>query len=130
MEQTSSVADRPEAKAWLPLIIVVATSLFALWWWHAETPFGIGNGKVPDLVGRNVCSATAALAKRELRWRVGTFRVVQTKAEHNVVGESFDCSDDKVLRQSPSPGTDVGTGGVVWFATQCSEVTARGGGCQ
>jgi beta-lactam-binding protein with PASTA domain len=122
--------ENPPLRAWIPLPTVVTLVVVGLWFMASETPFGIGNGKVPSLVGRNMCAATQSLAKRGLRWHILGIPGIQEKAEHGSAESSFDCYDDSVVRQSPKAGAEVGEGGVVTFATVCSEAFARGGGCQ
>ena len=122
----------PPLRAWIPLGVLMTLILFgllALWIRAAETPFGIGDGRVPDVVGRDLCSATHALTERGLRWRYGTSTETLDEALDESRQASFDCSNDMVLRQSASPGSDLGEGGVVRLATLCTDAAARGAGC-
>jgi beta-lactam-binding protein with PASTA domain len=91
------------------------------WVCAAETPFGIGDGKVPDLVGKDVCEASRAAADRGLRWRYGPGGDVSAAVLRHDPSVSFTCADDEVVRQSPGPGTDVGEGGVVTLITECTD---------
>ena len=122
----------PPLRAWTPFgvfMTLIAVGLVALWIRGAETPFGIGNGRVPDVVGRDLCSATRALTERGLRWGYATSTAISATALNESREATPDCSTDIVLRQSPRPGTDVGDGGAVRLATRCSDKAQRGGGC-
>jgi beta-lactam-binding protein with PASTA domain len=130
VEQAGHRQANAPLRAWIPLISVVTLGIFALWFTQSETPFGIGNGEVPNLVGRDRCDATHALARRGLRWRFPPSAEIQEKAEGRSLGLSPDCSGDTLVRQSPGVGTDLGEGGVVVLITSCADAWMHGGGCQ
>jgi beta-lactam-binding protein with PASTA domain len=103
---------------------LMAVMLGLGWVCGADNPFGfvgLGKGKVPDLVGKDVCEASQAATARGLRWRYGGGGEVLTEALHADRTASFSCSDDEVIRQSPAAGTDLGEGGVVTLITVCSD---------
>jgi hypothetical protein len=81
----------------------------------AETPFGIGDGVVPDLRGQNWCTATKRLERRGLRWRFDN-----RPAIHRSAPEDSCVMNPKVTRQMPAPGNDLGEGSVVvLFLERC-----------
>lgn len=108
--------------------LVLAAAAAALLIAGAETPFGIGNGKVPDLVGVDECTATKRLDKRGLRWRVGDGPVGRVSSSCTS-DEPFFVSTvaDRIEAQRPAPGTDLGEDGVVVLHTDCGSEPTCGG---
>lgn len=112
------VIESPRALGFVSAL--VAGALAALAFATAETPFGIGNGVVPALTGRDVCSAEQSLERRALRWRyAGTDRVLSRAAEDDPESEPS-CRDDAIEAQRPVPGTELGEQGVVTLTSRCS----------
>ena len=97
---------------------------------RAETPLGIGDGVVPDLVGEDRCASEQVLAKRDLRWRYGrTGRVGREPCDQIIEvdpSEGINCPDT-IERQRPREGTDLGEGGVVELRS--TYFPLRGVGC-
>lgn len=87
----------------------------------AETPFGIGNGQVPELVGRDLCSATTAVAERGLRWRIIGSREARRDGLRQSRQHEPDCTGDEIVRHSPEPWTRLDEGDVVTLVTVCSD---------
>jgi hypothetical protein len=96
----------------------------------AETPFGIGDGVVPDVRGSEGCEAYVVLSERGLRWthrdgmvrgRAPADRCVDAQAD-----DGFD-TDNPIVGQHPAPGTDLGEGGVVRLRYGCEPPCAYGG---
>ena len=116
-------ARYPPLRFWIPLILflaLIAGVVAALLIRGAETPFGIGNGRVPELVGRDLCSATTAVAERGLRWRIVDSRIRDDGLRPSR-NETPDCTSDRVVRQSPAPATRLREGDVVTLVTVCSD---------
>ena len=86
----------------------------------AETPFGIGNGRVPALVGQSVCSGERSLERRGLRWRYKGTEVMQRKASRQDPGSEPSCEDDPIERQWPRPGARLCRGEIVVLQSRCS----------
>lgn len=72
---------------------------------RAETPFGIGNGTVRDLVGLDECTATDKLAARELRWRFGRAPIGGRPAACIDTGGGVGSVADEIVGQRPAFGT-------------------------
>ena len=70
---------------WVPRagLLAFALGLAAFAVAEAETPFGIGDGVVPDLRGDSLCVATQRLAARGPRWRNTGGRVHASPACEN-----------------------------------------------
>ena len=118
---------RPPLRDWIPLGVLVGLvtlGLVGLLIRGAETPFGIGNNRVPDVVGRDLCSATRAITERGLRWGYPILEPFEEAIEAG--DDSPPCSFDTVLSQSVKPGAELQEGAVVRLATVCSE----GAGCR
>jgi beta-lactam-binding protein with PASTA domain len=102
---------------WVPrlgfLAVAIAASCSVVA--EAETPFGVGNGIVPELRGTDLCEARERLSKRELRWRFS--------GDRHIYSTRPDCANNygAVGRQSPRPGTRIGAGGVVTLTPSCIE---------
>jgi len=79
----------------------------------AETPFGVGNGRMPDLSrAGSRCEAEALLAKRGLHWRDHWTDELRTEAcDH----DAAHACPGRILSQWPAPGTRVPEDHVVWF---------------
>ncbi len=76
----------------------------------AETPFGLGNGTVPKLVGLDECTATRKLEERGLRWRFGDRATVGGRPAACDDGELFSVADPVLAQQLPEgarPGSRV-----------------------
>jgi hypothetical protein len=72
---------------------------------RAETPFGFGNGTVPDLVGFDECTATEKLEARELRWRFGPHSPIGGRPASCVdTGGGIGSVADAIVGQRPTPG--------------------------
>jgi len=97
---------------------------------RAETPLGIGDGVVPNLVAKDRCSGEQALAKRNLRWRYGsTGRVGGEPCDHiaeDDPSEGQSCADAIEWQRQPE-GSDLGEGGVVELRS--TYYPLRGVGC-
>lgn len=89
----------------------------------AETPLGIGNGTVPDLVGIDECTATERLAKRGLRWRFGDRSPVGGVSPRCDTGDPFWVSTvaDPIVGQRPAPGTKLDEDAIVVLETACTQ---------
>jgi len=89
----------------------------------AETPFGIGNGRMPDLSGAGSrCEAEAVLAKRGLHWRDHWTDKLRAKAcDQDAAG----ACPGRVLSQWPAPGTRVPEDHVVWFVPVTTRLRPR-----
>ncbi len=98
------------------LLAVVTTAVLIV---EAETPFGIGNGKVPDLVGLDECTAASRLGERDLRWRFGNRAPVGGQPAACASGGLFTTADE-VLAQRPRAGTELEDGAVVRLETACT----------
>lgn len=85
---------------------------------QAETPLGIGNGVVPDLVGLDECTAARKLEERGLRWRFGDRAPVGGRPAACVDGELLSVADP-VLAQRPSEDARPGRRPVV-LETACT----------
>jgi hypothetical protein len=96
-------------------VVIVALLLVA----RAETPFGIGNGTVPRVVGLDECSATDKLAARDLRWRFGPRAPIGGRPASCIDGGPFSVADD-VVGQRPAPGTRLQKSAVVTLETPCT----------
>ena len=90
---------------------------------RAETPFGVGNGTVPDVVDVDECTAVERIEERGLRWRFGSRAPVGGQPAACVSGEPLSVADP-VLAQRPRPGTDLGEGGLVVLETDCTRERA------
>src|SRR3712207_3656368 len=105
----------------LPAIGLVAFTTWAVA--SAETPFGIGNGVVPDVVGRDSeCDALTALEERGLRWL--SFGDLYDRVPARLCDVDEDVSYGSgaptgIVDQRPEPGTDLGEGGVVRLIREC-----------
>lgn len=102
------------------LVVLAVAGVLALAVSRAETPFGIGNGRMPDLSGHaSRCGAERVLAKRELRWRDHWTDELRAKPCEDP-DPSRGCRSS-ILSQSPAPGTRVAPGHIVWFVpvTSC-----------
>ena len=86
----------------------------------AETPFGIGNGRVPDVIGLDACDATAAITERGLRWRWRNERGSHANAIEYEPRASPSCKVDPIDGQAPQPGTKLREGDVVAIETPCT----------
>jgi len=86
---------------------------------RAETPFGIGNGTVPRVIGLDECSATNKLAARDLRWRFGPRAPIGGQPASCIDGGPFSVADD-VIGQRPAPGTRLQESAVVTLETHCT----------
>jgi len=97
---------------------------------RAETPLGIGDGVVPDLVGEDRCAGEQALAKRNLRWRYGrTGRVGRQPCDHIIEddpSEGIHCPHTIEWQRLPE-GTDLGEDGIVELRS--NYLPLRGVGC-
>src|SRR5688572_5677574 len=94
------------------------------WVCGADNPLGfagVGKGKVPDVVGKDLCEASQAIVAGDLGWRYGPGGDVSTEVLSADPSVSFTCADDHVVRQSPAAGADLGKGGVVTLVTECSD---------
>ena len=114
----------PPLREWMPLgvfLALIMALVLALLIKGAETPFGIGNGQVPELVGRDLCSATTAVAERGLRWRITGNGETRSDGLRPSPQSSFDCTSDLVVRHSPRPRTQLEEGDVVTLVTVCSD---------
>ena len=83
----------------------------------AETPFGIGDGVVPDVRGRGFCGATTVLQERGLRWR--SFAAVASRVHPRECAGAEEDPANPVVEQQPAPGTDLGEGGIVRLRYAC-----------
>ncbi len=92
----------------------------------AETPFGIGDGTVPALLGQGACAAERSLERRGLHWRYEGDPAVRRTATEQDVATDPSCDDDRIERQWPHPGTELGPGGIVVLRSFCS----RPPGCE
>ena len=101
------------------MLSVMPAALFIAWALSTPDLLGTGDGKVPDVVGDDMCDATEKITRRELRWRIGE-QTSSARLEANPES-SFTCADDDVVRQRPAPGTELGDGGVVTLVTVCSD---------
>jgi hypothetical protein len=100
------------------LAIVVVLILLVV---RAETPFGIGNGRVPDLVGLDECTATDKLADRELRWRFGPHAPIGGRPAPCIdTGGGIGSVADEIVGQRPAPGTRLPASDVVVLETDCT----------
>ena len=84
-------------RAALALSVALAAGVAAFV--QAETPFGLGDGIVPALVGREACEAERALAERGLTWRQGHSQAVSRRPGGR------GCGQLRVDRQVPPAGT-------------------------
>jgi beta-lactam-binding protein with PASTA domain len=103
------------------LLALIGALVIALLVKGAETPVGIGNGQVPELIGRDLCSATTAVAERGLRWRIIGGREARSDGLRPSRQDSFDCTSDRVVRQTPERGTRLDQGDVIALVTVCSD---------
>jgi hypothetical protein len=88
---------------------------------RAETPFGFGNGTVPDLVGLDECTATDKLAARELRWRFGPHSPIGGRPASCIdTGGGIGSVADEIVGQRPTPGTRLSESDVVVLETDCT----------
>jgi hypothetical protein len=88
---------------------------------RAETPFGIGNGTVPDLVGVDECTATDKLAARELRWRFGPRAPIGGRPAACIdTGGGIGSVADEIVGQRPDSGTRLTQAAVVVLETACT----------
>ena len=89
----------------------------------AETPFGIGNGTVPDLIGLGECTATEKVAARELRWRFGARAPIGGRPAAFIdAGGGIGSVADEIVGQRPASGTPLSQSGVVVLETACTRV--------
>lgn len=101
-----------------PALIVAAVSVVLLVA-VAETPFGIGDGTMPEVVGLGECAATERLRERGLRWRFGPRSPVGGRPASCVDPGLFSVSDE-VLGQRPQAGKKLGESEVVVLETACT----------
>jgi hypothetical protein len=108
------------------VVVLAAASIGVAVVRAAETPFGIGDGVVPDVVGLDDCEAYTLLEKRDLRW------ITFGRLEERAPG---DCDDDdgtfdtgsssfdgvEIVAQRPAAGTDIGEDGVVRLIRRCEQ---------
>jgi hypothetical protein len=121
--------ESPPLRAWIPmgvLVVLVVLGIAALTVRAAETPFGIGNGQVPDVVDRGICPATRALTERGLRWGFQGEPDVYSEALNPPETSSTPDCKLEVLRQSVRPGTQLREGQVIRLATLCSDTRSCG----